>query len=296
MPMSAAEESEVDVKLAGRLLAAQFPHWAHLPVEPVQSGGTDNTIFRLGNDMALRFPRSQWSSEHIAKEQHWLPEFSLPLAIPIPLAPGTPTDDYPWPWAVYQWLDGETATMDRIADPNQAAESLGQFVAALQKTDPTNGPLCGPGNGFRGVPLAMRDQSTREAIAELRNSIDTDAATATWDKALQTPAWNGPGVWLHGDLHSGNLLAHQGKLSAVIDFGLLAVGDPACDLMVAWTLLSADTREAFRTAVSVDDDTWDRGRGWALSFALIALAGYLNTSSPLVDISRHAINEALADN
>ena len=261
------------------------------------SAGTDNAIYRLGDDMAVRLPRIHWATGQVEKEHEWLPRLAplLPLAIPVPLAKGMPGEGYPWHWSVYRWLEGENATIERIADPRQAATDLAQFIAALQRIDPTGGPPPGAHNSFRGVPLAMRDAPTRAAIAALRGTLDTDAVTAAWEAALRAPAWRGPPVWIHGDLQSGNLLAQRGRLSAVIDFGCLGVGDPACDLMVAWTLFSAETRDVFRAALPVDDATWARGRGWALSVGLIALPYYQNTNPVLAGIARRAIDEVLAD-
>ena len=291
------DEVETDVTLVGRLLAAQFPRWADLPIEPVRSDGTDNAIYRLGDDMAVRLPRIPAATGQVEKEHRWLPRLAphLPIAIPVPLAKGQPAEGYPWHWSVYRWLEGENATIDRIADPRQAATELGQFVAALQRIDPAGGPPAGGNLTSRGVPLATRDAETRAAIATLDDMLNTVAVTAAWEAALRVPAWGRPAVWLHGDLQSGNLLAVQGQLSAVIDFGCMGVGDPACDAMVAWTYLSADARDAFRAALPVDDATWARGRGWALSVALIALPYYQSTNPVLCDIARHAIDEVLAD-
>ena len=292
-----ADEIETDVPLVGRLLAAQFPQWADLPIQPVTSAGTDNALYRLGEDMVVRLPRIHWATGQVDKEHQWLPRLAplLPLAIPVPLAKGYPGEGYPWHWSVCKWLAGENANIERIADPRQAAMDLAQFIAALQQIDPTDGPPPGPYNSFRGVPLAMRDSQTHTAIATLHGLIDTDAVTAAWEAALQAPAWGSSPVWIHGDLQSGNLLAQQGRLSAVIDFGCLGVGDPACDLQVAWNFLSAETREVFRAALPVDDATWARGRGWALSVGLIALPYYQITNPVLAGISRHAIDEVLAD-
>jgi aminoglycoside phosphotransferase (APT) family kinase protein len=291
------DEVDIDVSFVGRLLAAQLPQWAHLPLEPVCSAGTDNAIYRLGDDMAVRLPRIHGATGQVNKEHQWLPKLAplLPLAIPVPLAKGTPGEGYPWHWSVYRWLEGENVTIERLTDPGQAATELAQFITALQRIDPTGGPPPGPHNFSRGEPLAMRDTRTRAAIATLHGTLDTDAATAAWEAALQAPAWPGPAVWIHGDLQPGNLLARQGRLSAVIDFGGLGVGDPACDLIVAWNLLSAGTRDVFRAALPVDDATWARGRGWALSVGLIALPYYQSTNPVLADISRRAIDEALAD-
>jgi aminoglycoside phosphotransferase (APT) family kinase protein len=291
------DEVYTDVALVGRLLAAQFPKWAGLPVWPVRSAGTDNALYRLGDDMAVRLPRIPGAAAQVHKEHRWLPKLAprLPLAIPLPLAKGEPGGGYPWHWSVCRWLEGEDATVGRIADPGQAAAELARFVAALQRIDPAGGPPPGPHNFFRGVPLAARDAPTRAAIAALRGMIDASAATAAWEAALRAPEWEGAPVWLHGDLLPGNLLVERGRLSAVIDFGGLGVGDPACDVMVAWTLLSAETRDAFRAALPADDATWVRGRGWALPFGLIALPYYRSTNPVLAGIARYAIDEALAD-
>jgi aminoglycoside phosphotransferase (APT) family kinase protein len=291
------DEVETDAALVGRLLAAQFPEWADGPIEAVASAGTDNALYWLGDDMVVRLPRILGATGQVDKEQQWLPRLAplLPLAIPVPIAMGMPGEGYPWHWSIYRWLEGETATMDRIADPRQAATELARFVAALQRIDPDGGPLPGEHNSFRGEPLAARDAETRAAIAALDGMLEADALTTAWDAALHAPAWDGPAVWLHGDLQAGNLLARKGRLSAVIDFGCLGVGDPACDVMTAWMYLSADTRDAFRAALPVDDATWSRGRGWALSFGLIALPYYQRTNLVLAGIARHAIDEVLAD-
>jgi aminoglycoside phosphotransferase (APT) family kinase protein len=292
-----ADEVDTDVSLVRRLLAAQLPHWADLPIEPIPSPGTDNAIYRLGDDMAVRLPRIHWATGQPEKEHRWLPGLAplLPLAVPAPLAKGAPAEGYPWHWSVHRWLEGETATPDRIADPRAAATALGRFVAALQRIDPAGGPPPGAHNSSRGVPLARRDRETRAAIAALDGIVDADRVTAAWEAALAVPAWHGPAVWLHGDLQAGNLLAVRGRLSAVIDFGCLGVGDPACDAMVAWTYLTAGTRDAFREALPVDDATWARGRGWALSVGLIALPYYRRTNPFLAGIARRAIDEVLAD-
>jgi aminoglycoside phosphotransferase (APT) family kinase protein len=292
-----ADEVDINISLVSRLLAAQFPQWTNLPIEPVKSAGTDNAIYRLGDDMAVRLPRIQASAGQVDKEQRWLPSLAplLPLAIPVPLAKGTPDEGYPWHWSIYRWLEGENAIIAPIADPGQAVRELAQFITALHRIDSTGGPLPGPHNFFRGVPLTMRDAETRTAIVSLHGMLDTDAVTAAWEVALQTSAWHGPSIWIHGDLAPLNLLVQHDQLSAVIDFGGLGVGDPACDLIIAWNFLSAETRSVFRAALAVDDATWARGRGWALSVALIALPYYQSTNLVLASIARRTIDEVLAD-
>jgi aminoglycoside phosphotransferase (APT) family kinase protein len=288
---------EIDLPLVRRLLAAQFPHWAELPLEPVNSAGTDNAIFRLGADMAARLPRVEWAVEQVDKEQRWLPRLApaLPLAIPVPLGAGVPGSGYPWRWSVYSWLEGETPRVDEIAHRQDAAIALAEFVAALRKVDPRGGPAAGAHNFFRGVPLAMRDPPVRDAIASLGNALDAARVTKAWESALQTPPWSGAPVWIHGDIHAGNLLVHRGRLSAVIDFGGLGVGDPACDLIVAWNALLPEGRTVFRGALAADDDMWARGRGWALSIALIALPYYQKCNPAVARAARLTIEQVLAD-
>jgi len=287
-----ADEVDTDEVLVRRLLAAQFPSWADLPIEGIPSAGTDNAIYRLGNDMAVRLPRIHWAVSQVEKEHLWLPILAgqLPLAIPVPLAKGDPAEGYPWQWSVYRWLEGGNAGTDRIDDLRQAALDLAQFIAALRAIDPTGGPHHG-----RGAALETRDASTRDAIRALRGMIDCEAVTAAWEAALQAPAWDGAPVWFHGDILPRNLLVDRGRLSAVIDFGCLGVGDPACDLMIAWELFSGPSRDVFRAELAVDDATWARGRGHALSRALVFIPYYVETNPAGVGHARRAIDEVLAD-
>jgi aminoglycoside phosphotransferase (APT) family kinase protein len=290
------DEVDTDASLVSRLLASQFPQWADLPIEPVQSAGTDNAVYRLGDDMAVRLPRIHWAIGQVEKEHQWLPRLAsfLPLTIPIPLAMGEPGEGYPWQWSVYRWLEGESATIKRIADPPQAATDLAQFITALQQIDTTGGPLAVDHN-LRGIPLTRRDTGTRQAIAALHDTINVDIAMIVWEAALQAPEWDRAPVWFHGDLLPGNLLVERGRLSAVIDFGGLGVGDPACDLIIAWGLFSGESRDVFRAALAVDDATWARGRGHALSQAVIFIPYYLNTNPVGVGNARRMIDEVLAD-
>lgn len=285
-----SDEVDTDVSLVRRLVDGQFPQWADLRIEPVLSAGTDNALYRLGDEMVVRLPRIHWATGQPDLEHAWLPRLAplLPLAIPVPIAKGAPAEGYPWNWSVYQWLEGETATLERVTDLGQVAIDLARFICALQRIDRAEAP-----QSPRGVPLALRDDPTRAAIAALHGTFDADALIAAWEAALDVPAWDGPPVWIHGDLQSGNLLTEQGGLSAVIDFGCLGVGDPAGDVMVAWTYLTAGTRHVFRDALSIDEATWARGRGWALSVGLIALPYYEISNPVLADIARRAIDEVL---
>ncbi len=292
------DEVDISVSLVRRLIAAQFPQWADLSIEPIHSAGTDNAIFRLGVDMSVRLPRIQNATQQVDKEHQWLPRLApyLPLAIPVPLAKGTSGEGYPWQWSVYQWLEGKNATIEPISDTDQAARDLAYFIAVLQQIDPTGGPLPGSHNSFRGEPLITRDAETCAAISTLHDMIDASVATVAWETALQAPVWNRPPVWIHGDLSPLNLLIKRGRISAVIDFGCLGVGDPACDLQVAWNLLSTQSRDVFRAALQIDDAMWARGRGWALSVGLIALPYYQSTNPVLASIAQYAIDEILKDN
>jgi aminoglycoside phosphotransferase (APT) family kinase protein len=304
-----ADEVETDTGLVRRLLAAQFPLWADLPITSVHAGGTVYALYRLGHDMVVRLPLRHTYIAEIDKEHQWLPRLAphLPLAIPVPLAKGAPGEGFQWPWSIYRWLEGEDATVEGFADPGQAARDLAHFIVALHGIDPTDGPAAGAHNYFRGVPLSLRDAQTRAAIASLdamlefgldrglHIGLDLRTATAAWDAALRAPTWDGPPAWIHGDVVPLNLLIHGGRLSAVIDWGGLAVADPAVDAMVAWRLFSAGTRGAFRAALAVDDATWARGRGWALSTALMALPYYHRTNPILAANARRTIDEVVAD-
>ncbi len=255
----------VDAEQVRRLIAGQFPQWADLPIEPVAKGGWDNWTFHLGSKRLVRLPSAAEYALAIDKEHRWLPVLAagLPLPIPAPLAKGKPGAGYPYPWSVYQWRDGEPASMDRIADPVRFALDLAEFLAALQSVDAVGGPRPGIHNWFRGGTLRTYDQEVERALAELDGHVDAEPVREIWARALDA-RWDGVDRWFHGDIAQGNLLLADGQLAGVIDFGTCGVGDPACDLAIAWTLLTSDGREVFRRRLSVDDATWARGRGWAL--------------------------------
>lgn len=290
------DEVHTDEKLVRRLLAAQFPQWKDYPIRYVHSSGTDNALYRLGDDMVVRLPRIHWAVGQVEKEHKWMPRLAphLPLAIPVPLEIGEPDEGYPWRWSIYRWLEGENVSHENIASPGQTAITLAQFLIALQRVDTRDVPISAK-EGSRGEPLATRDDETRESIKALHGMIDTKAVTKVWESALQSPQWDREPVWFHGDMLPGNLLFKNGQLSAVIDFGGSSVGDPACDLMIAWSLFSAESRNVFRTVLEIDNATWTRGRGHALSQALIFIPYYLNTNPPGVRNAWHAIDEVLAD-
>ncbi|HVQ87181.1 MAG TPA: aminoglycoside phosphotransferase family protein [Actinomycetes bacterium] len=289
-----ADEFDIDAELVRRLIAGQFAEWADLPIDRVEPAGTDNAVYRLGANLAVRLPRIESASDSPVAEHRWLPKLAplLPLAIPEPIALGEPTDEYPWNWTVCRWLEGETAMIDRITDPHQAALDLAAFIAALERIDPAGGP---PPDG-RGGPIAERDEWMHQAMATLGDSIEVGAVTAIWELALEVPEWTDSPVWIHGDLDSRNMLVQRGRFSGVLDFGTMAVGDPACDVMVAWKLLPASARGTLRSALSVDDATWARARGWVLSQSLIALAYYtMETNPTLFTECERWLVEVLAD-
>lgn len=287
---------EINVALVAQLVAEQFPRWANLPIRSVELSGWDNRTFRLGDNMSVRLPSAEGYAAQVEKEQRWLPRLAplLPLPIPVPLAMGAPARGYAWHWSIYRWLEGENATAERIADLPQFATTLAHFLTALHQIDPTSGPPPGSHNFFRGGPLTVYDAETRQAIVALGDTIDSDAVTAVWEAALSA-RWLGPPVWVHGDVSAGNLLIEAGRLSAVIDFGCMGVGDPACDVTIAWTLFAGASRAAFGTALPVDAATWARGRGWALWKGLITLVEHRHTNPAAAATSRRVIDEVLAD-
>ncbi|WP_031010484.1 aminoglycoside phosphotransferase family protein [Streptomyces sp. NRRL F-5727] len=294
----------IDEALVRRLVAAQFPHWAGLDVRRVASAGTDNAMFRLGDDLVVRLPKAEWAAGQIEKEQRWLPRLApaLPLPVPVPLGAGAATEDFDQPWGVYGWLSGADAWASPVTDLAHAAEELGRFGVALRSADATGGP-----RSFRGGAVtAWEGGHLPKAVAALSAAglLDASTALAAWDRTLALPAWDRDPVWLHGDLLPGNLLTHDGRLSAVIDFGGLGTGDPAADLLPAWTLLTPATRPLFRTASRLDDATWSRGRGWALCWGLVTDYYYGDTPGPdtaptpnpvLAAVARRAWTEALPE-
>ncbi len=290
-----ANEVQIDERLVRGLLAAQFPEWAQMPLERVRTPGSDHVLYRLGDEFVVRLPRKEGVDKQVDKERTWLPRLAplLPHAVPVPVAKGRPSARYRFSWSIYRWLDGVNPC-DGIEDRGLAVD-LARFVVALQRIDTDGGPAAGDQNFGRGGPLASRDEPTRAAIAELEDRVDTAAVTAAWEDALLASPWQERPVWVHGDLTPENLLVGQNRLSAVIDFGCLGVGDPACDLMVAWTLLSGEARRVFRTELDVDDATWARGCAWALSTGLIALPYYEETHPVRAANARYRIAEVLAD-
>jgi len=289
-----ADEIDTDVALVRRLLAGQFSEWADLAIDPVVSYGTDHDIYRLGDHLAARLPRIGWATKQAAKEAEWLPKLAprLPLAVPVQLAMGQPAEGYPFEWSIYQWLPGENAN-GTIDDLDQAAVDLAAFVSALREADTTKAYPRPPRS--RGAPLSELDEQVRQSIAELGDRIDGDATLFSWEESLNASEWDGEEVWVHGDLLPGNLLVVEGRLSAVIDFGGLNVGDPACDLQPAWNVFAGDSRRRYRVELQVDEASWLRGRGWALCQAVVALPYYWDTNPGMIRQATNALAQVLAD-
>ncbi|WP_258725533.1 aminoglycoside phosphotransferase family protein [Cellulomonas sp. NS3] len=284
----------VDVDVVRRLVARQLPQWADLPVRPVETGGWDNQTFRLGDRMTVRLPTAAEYARAVEKEHRWLPVLApqLPLPVPVPLALGRPGEGFRFPWSVYGWIEGERAGRDTVQDLTTFAEDLAGFLVALRGVDAADGPAPGLHSWFRGGPLLTYDEQTRDMIEVLGDLVPGDLATQVWETALRA-TWDGPPVWFHGDVAVGNLLVRDGVLSAVIDFGTCGVGDPACDLAIAWTLFSGESRDVYRERLGVDPGTWARGRGWALWKALLVYAGELGTDAAAAAVTRAVIDEIL---
>ena len=286
----------IDVSLARRLIASQFPHWSDLPIRAVEFDGWDNRTFRLGSELTVRLPSGDWYAQQVDKEQRWLPVLApqLPLPIPMPVARGEPDAGFPYPWSVYRWLDGELASKARIDDLADFATTLAGFLNALRRVDATGGPAPGEHNFYRGGPLSTYEEEALQAVDALGDEVPADAVRRVWDDAMST-SWDREPVWVHGDVAVGNLLVRDAQLGAVIDFGSSGVGDPACDTVIAWTFLSGPSRARFRAALDVDRATWSRGRGWALWKALISLVGHLERDAPEAALARRDIDQVVAD-
>lgn len=285
------DEEVIDARLVARLVEGAFQGWAGVPLTAVEPWGTDNALYRLGEDMVVRLPRRARDELTLRKELEWLAHLAshLPLRIPVPLARAEPAEGYPFIWAVYGWLEGEPATGAPVA-----VDEVSAFIRALQTIDATGGPPPGDHNVRRGEPIRNRDARVRESIERLRGEIDAVRATEMWEHALAAPDWDGPPLWIHGDLDRRNLLVSGGRVTAVIDFGCLGVGDPATDVMVAWKLGPEGGR--LRDLLEVDDATWERARGWALSQAVTALAYYTPETNPtLVGEARAWLSEIFAE-
>lgn len=283
-------EINISEKLAYKLIRAQFPEWATLSLEPMRPEGTDNLMYRLGEDKIIRLPRIPSAVPSLEKEKLWLPKLTPHLPIPIPhiLAEGDASDEYPYPWLIIKWEKGKNPSADNPLEQNNAALTLASFIKAMQKIDTQGGPIC-----RRGQPLKNRDAETRKAIPLMSELYDTKLLLDLWNESLSAPEWHGKPVWIHGDLHAGNILCEGEQITAIVDFGLMGVGDPAADLMPAWTLFDPAAREIFKEIVAPDEATWLRARGWALSMGIVAYPYYKETNPKFAEIALGMIDQVI---
>ena len=289
------DQVDTDVDLLRRLLADQLPEWADLPVRRVREFGTDHHLYRLGEDLVARLPIIGWAVDQAHSDATWLPRLAphLPVALPVPLAVGEPGHGYPYPWTVVPWLPGRTPAGDDI-DRAALAADLAAFVRALHAVDPMDGP---PRTGTsRGVPLAGLDEGVRRSLAtSVALAGIRDRVLAVWEDAVTAPPYDGPAVWIHGDLMTGNLLVDDRRLSAVIDWGGLGLGDPAPDLCPAYWLFDDSVRAEYVAAVGYDDATLRRARGWIVAPAVAGVDYYAETFPAMARAARASVEAVVSE-
>ncbi|MBI1327210.1 MAG: phosphotransferase [Alphaproteobacteria bacterium] len=291
-----SDRLEIQDSTVRELLKEQFPAWSDLPISPVKKSGWDNRTFHLGQDKLVRLPSAQRYAAQVEKEQRWLPKLApeLTVEIPQPLAIGRPSAIYPWHWSIYKWIDGENA---EIIQPGKAMDhfaiDIANFLKELQGIDATDGPLAGKHNFYRGASLLVYDEETKGSIIALEDEIDSAKALGLWENCISS-IYEGKSVWVHGDFSASNILVRNGSLAAVIDFGSLGVGDPACDLVIAWTFLDKNAEKIFSNKMNMDEDTWLRARGWALWKALISLVALEERASSCGQVQREIIGRVIA--
>ena len=289
----------------GHMLREQFPNLSDLPLEPFQSAATDNVVYRLGTDLLVRLPQSSSAADQVAKDARWLPQLAPHLSVEIPtvVGEGRPTDLFPWPWSVQKWIDGSDAGSGAARDRIEVAAVLGTVVQEIRRVDTAGAPTPSAANSFRGAPLATRDDHVRHAARFIEQmgsnnrftaGIDVARAMRIWQSAVDAAPWGGPPVWIHGDLIPGNILMHGTELAALIDFGCAAVGDPAGDIMAAWTLFQGEARKEFLARTHVDDDTHARARGWAAYVGITAMPYHHDTNPSFCAFARGILDDMLA--
>lgn len=286
-------ERVVDADCVRQLLRSQCPQWVDLPLTIIESSGTDNALFRLGQDLVVRFPRIDWAVNSIEKEFFWVPQLAKHLDVPLsePIFLGSPEGDYPWLWLVLKWNRGENPPFETKDEYGALAVELVQFLNQLHGASLERGPF-----SRRGVHLSEKHSGTTGALKQLTGEVDVNSLIKLWNNLSVLPPWSGGAVWVHGDFLPGNILVEQGHLSAVIDFSDVGMGDPACDMVIAWALLNRNSREIFRVNLPhIDDNTWQRGRGWALSIAAIMLPYYKDTNPTLATLSRRMLASVLEE-
>jgi aminoglycoside phosphotransferase (APT) family kinase protein len=287
---------QIDLDTAQLIIARQFPQWAGLAVRAFESAGTDHTLFWLGDDMAARFPANESAARAVQYEWAGLSRFArLPLLTPQILAKGKPEPEFPYNWSVMNWIEGQDGSVSALSDWPQTARRLGEFVRALQNVETRGGRNSGQGNAYRGCALAVLDGWTRKSIDAVSDLFDRTAMHSVWEDAMAAPVWDKELVWVHGDIHAANMIVRNGEVVGVIDFGLAALGDPTCDLALAWSFLTASSRSCFFDAVEADKATLQRGKGWALYVGAIALSYYRDKNPVLARIGKQAISSVLED-
>ncbi|AHA06384.1 acetyltransferase [Bacillus toyonensis] len=286
----------INVSLVKKLIQKQFPEWAHLEVKPVKFSGHDNRTFHLGDQMSVRLPSDAAYAPQVEKENKWLPILNKELSLPIsaPIAKGHSSEEYPWPWSINKWIEGETVTKENVRDLHEFAADLGSFLLELQSIDSSNGPIAGAHNFYRGGFISVYDEEARVAIENNKDAFDEALLKHLWDLALRSK-WERTPVWIHGDVAPGNLLVKDGKLCAVIDFGILGVGDPSCDAAMAWTFFDENSRNVFKEVLRMDEETWDRARGWALWKALITYDANRNSNEKVAEEAYRVIQVIVDD-
>lgn len=288
--------NHITADLVKKLIQEQFPKWAHLEVKPVKLSGHDNRTFHLGDQMSVRLPSDVAYAPQVEKENSWLPILSKGLSLPIsaPIAKGNPSEEYLWPWSINKWIDGETVTKENVRDLDEFAADLGSFLIELQSIDASNGPIAGAHNFYRGGLISVYDKEARAAIENNKDVFDETLLKTFWDLALRS-TWEHKPVWVHGDVAPGNLLVKDGELCAVIDFGILGVGDPACDAAMAWTFFNKNSRKVFKKVLRMDEETWNRARGWALWKALITYDANRDSNEKVAEESYRVIQVIVDD-
>lgn len=290
------KQLDISPDLAHKLIAEQFPEFVDLPIISVEKQGHDNRTYRLGNDMLIRMPTAESYALKVPKEQALLPQLAphLTISIPVPIKMGAASQDYPYPFSIYKWLEGASINLLDVDDNclEKLAFDLARFLKELQSIDSVAGPTPGQHNWWRGDHVSVYDKGAREQIAKLSNVIDADKAIQLWRKACKTQ-WNRPPVWIHGDIAIGNILLKEGKLSAIIDFGGMGLGDPACDLVIAWTFFKGNARNIFIQEMVLDEDTWLRTKAWALWKATYELCQITDQNSPEACVHKRIIRDVL---
>lgn len=291
-------EIKITPELARKLIDKQFPEFAGLSIVSVEQQGHDNRTYRLGEKMLIRMPTAESYALKVPKEQELLPKLApyLTFQIPVPLKMGVPSADYPYPFSIYQWLEGKSLNLLVLDNDHfeKFAFDVAKFLRELQSIDNVDGPEPGQHNWWRGDHVSIYDKGARDQIAKLSDMIDSNKAIQLWEKACQT-RWIKNPVWIHGDLSTGNILMKNDSLSAVIDFGGMSLGDPACDLVIAWTFLKDNSRQIFMREMTLDKDTWLRAKAWALWKATFELCEIADKNSSEAQVQKEIIQDVLDD-